>query len=248
MAKKQKCPPPGAPDWMVTFSDMTTLLLCFFVLIIAFSEIKKEDEFQAVVEEVKKAFGMKGGGGRLPTDDDPELTLIQRLEALNLQRQKMEHESNTDDPGVEGRERETQVIRPGMLIVLGGPIYFEHGSKNLTPEAKKQLAFIADQTRGNNNLIEIQGHCAAMEKSNLPPQYKNLWQLSYERASTVLEYLTSDEIGLKPNRFRVVSNADREPVVSRVYTADEQKQNRRVIVSVSESIVRDYTKPIALGN
>ncbi|MEM1097808.1 MAG: flagellar motor protein MotB, partial [Planctomycetota bacterium] len=34
MAKKQKCPPAGAPEWMTTYGDMMTLLLCFFVLIV----------------------------------------------------------------------------------------------------------------------------------------------------------------------------------------------------------------------
>ena len=231
---------------MVTFSDMTTLLLCFFVLIIAFSEIKKEDEFRAVVEEVKKAFGMKGGGGRLPTDDDPELTLIQRLEALNLQKQKMVHESNSDDPGVKSKEKETQVIRPGMLIVLGGPIYFEHGSDTLTFEAKKQLAFIAKQTQGNNNLIEIHGHCASMEAKDLPVRFSNLWDLSYARTNRVFEYLTGDKVGLNPNRFRLISNSDREPVVRRLLGVEDQTPNRRVVVRVSESIVRDFTEPIAL--
>ena len=232
---------------MVTFSDMTTLLLCFFVLIIAFSEIKKEDEFQAVVEEVKKAFGMKGGGGRLPTNDDPELTLIQRLEALNLQRQKNDHESNTDDPGIDGTERETQIIRPGMLIVLGGPIYFEDGSSELSLQARQQLEYIASQTRGNNNLIEIHGHCSSMEERELSPQFANLWDLSYARANAVFEYLTNEKVALNPNRFRLVSNSDREPVVRRQYTSEQLAPNRRVVVRVSESIVRDYTQPIALG-
>ena len=54
MAKKQKCPPAGAPDWMVTFSDMTTLLLCFFVLIIAFSEIKKKTSSKPSSRKLKK--------------------------------------------------------------------------------------------------------------------------------------------------------------------------------------------------
>ena len=160
----------------------------------------------------------------------------------------MEHESNNEDPGIDGKERETTVIRPGMLIVLGGPITFEHGSANLTQKAKDQLDFIASQTRGNNNLIEIAGHAASMESRDLPPQFTNLWDLSYSRANAVLDYLTSDKVALNPNRFRLISNADREPVVRRLYSSDQQAPNRRVIVRVSESIVRDYTQPIALGN
>ena len=49
MAKK-KCPecPKGAPMWMTTFSDMTTLLLTFFVLLLSmanFDKVKMEQSF-----------------------------------------------------------------------------------------------------------------------------------------------------------------------------------------------------------
>ncbi len=228
---------------MVTYGDMVTLLLCFFVLIVAFSEVKKEDEFQAVVEEIKKAFGMKGGGGRLPTDDDPELTLIQRLEALNLQKQREPNESNTDDPGMEGKEQETQIIRPGLLMVLGGPIYFEQGSAELSSQAREQLKTIADLTRGNNNLVEVRGHASSMEADDLSGRYEDLWDLSSARAKVVMQYLTSDEVGLNGNRFRITGNADREPVVQRKYSAEEKAPNRRVEVVVSENVVRDFTEP-----
>ena len=63
MAKKCKCAPPGAPAWVMTYGDMMTLLLTFFIMLVALSEIKKEDQFRAIVKAVKKAFGMKGGGG-----------------------------------------------------------------------------------------------------------------------------------------------------------------------------------------
>ena len=230
---------------MVTFSDMTTLLLCFFVLIIAFSEIKKEDEFRAVVEEVKKAFGMKGGGGRLPTDDDPELTFIQRLEALNLQMQKMDNESNAQDPGMEGQEQETTVIRPGQLMALGGPIVFDRGSATLTPLAKKQLAKISEKIKGYNHLIEVRGHASSMEADDMGGRYTDLWDLSGARAKAVFDYLTSEEVGINSKRFRLIQNADREPVVTRVYNVDEQSPNRRVVVYISENIVREFTESMA---
>ena len=84
MAVKCKCPPAGAPAWVLTFGDMMSLLLTFFILLLSLSEIKKDDEFRAVVKEVKKAFGMHGGGGRVPSKSDPELTFIERINSLQL--------------------------------------------------------------------------------------------------------------------------------------------------------------------
>ena len=42
MAKKGRPPPPGVPEWVVTYGDLMSLLLCFFILLAAFSEIKQE--------------------------------------------------------------------------------------------------------------------------------------------------------------------------------------------------------------
>jgi chemotaxis protein MotB len=40
MADKEcKCPPPGLPPWMGTFADLMALLMCFFVLLLSFSEM-----------------------------------------------------------------------------------------------------------------------------------------------------------------------------------------------------------------
>jgi chemotaxis protein MotB len=249
MAKKCKCPPPGAPDWVMTYGDMMSLLLTFFILLAALSELKKEDEFQAIVEQVKKSFGMQGGGGRVAAPDDPKLTLMKRLESVQFLQQRHRQQSNADDPGIEGRQREVTKVREGMKFVVGGRITFEPGSAELTEYAKRQLDAVASQMRGLNNKLELRGHAAAMELvDNDQAKFRNLWDLSYARARSVMEYLTSPELGIRAERVRLIANADREPLEKRVYTADEQEPNRRVEVLVSESLVKDFTTPEGMSS
>lgn len=59
MAEKCKCPKPeaGAPAWMVTFADLMSLLVCFFVLIVSFS-IQDKQKLQVVAGSLKEAFGV----------------------------------------------------------------------------------------------------------------------------------------------------------------------------------------------
>ena len=47
----------GAPAWIITFADMMALLLCFFILLQMFSELKRDREYQRVANAVKTAFG-----------------------------------------------------------------------------------------------------------------------------------------------------------------------------------------------
>lgn len=246
--KKKKKQSAGVPEWVMTYGDMMSLLLVFFVLIVSMSKIKEEERLQAFIEEIKSSFGAKGGGGKMPTNDDPTLSLIKRLDELQLQQQKQKNRSNTTDPGMEGREDNVTMVREGMKFAIGGRITFEPGSADLSEQAMDQLRSVIDKhrIRGTNNIIELRGHAATLELGpNDREVYPDLWALSHARARAVLAFLTSDAIGLKPERFRLVANADREPLIQRVYAASDQEPNRRVEVLVSEALVKAFTEPEA---
>ena len=79
MAKKEKkciCPPPGAPGWMTTFADLMSLLMCFFVLLLSFSEIDVL-KFKELSGSLKYAFGVQH---QIEVLDIPKGTSIIALE------------------------------------------------------------------------------------------------------------------------------------------------------------------------
>ena len=57
MARKQKAPS-GLPEWLVTFADLMSILVCFFVLLISFS-IQDKHKLQVVAGSMREAFGIK---------------------------------------------------------------------------------------------------------------------------------------------------------------------------------------------
>ena len=91
MAKKCKCPPEGAPAWVVTYGDMMSLLLTFFSLLVALSEIKTEQKWRAIVDEVHRAFGRDSGGGKEATRfiDMPLTTQLAMLEVRQHRRKRI---------------------------------------------------------------------------------------------------------------------------------------------------------------
>ncbi len=74
--EKPKCPPPGLPGWMGTFSDLMTLLMCFFVLLLSFSEMDVL-KFKQIAGSMKFAFGVQN---RLEVKDIPKGTSIIAME------------------------------------------------------------------------------------------------------------------------------------------------------------------------
>ncbi|NTS77663.1 flagellar motor protein MotB [Catenovulum sp. SM1970] len=67
-----KCPPPGLPAWMGTFADLMSLLMCFFVLLLAFSEMDVL-KFKQIAGSMKFAFGVQN---KLEVKDIPKGTSV----------------------------------------------------------------------------------------------------------------------------------------------------------------------------
>ena len=68
----------------------------------------------------------------MPSKDDPELTFIERIKALQLISQKQPRKSNADDPGIKGRETQVTKVRDAEPQAKGGKTTFEPGSADLT--------------------------------------------------------------------------------------------------------------------
>lgn len=138
-----KCPPPGAPMWMTTFSDLMSLLMCFFVLLLSFSEMDVL-KFKQIAGSMKFAFGVQN---RLEVKDIPKGTSIIAQEfrpgrpeptpidvimqqTIDITQQTLEfHEGESDRAG--GTQRDA-----GKLT--GGQSPETSTKKNQNTEADKQ--------------------------------------------------------------------------------------------------------------
>ncbi|WP_144391905.1 flagellar motor protein MotB [Pleionea sediminis] len=67
-----KCPPPGLPQYMGTFADLMALLMCFFVLLLAFSEMDVL-KFKQIAGSMKYAFGVQN---KVEVKDIPKGTSV----------------------------------------------------------------------------------------------------------------------------------------------------------------------------
>lgn len=238
MSKKRKCEcPAGIPEWIVTYGDMMSLLLTFFILLAAFSELKREHEYQKVITAVKEAFGYAGGVGVMPTRDPPLRSMIQSLEEMARKQLNQSAASQASVEGPEGKTVKVSRVQDGLMFTIGGNLGFEPGSAVLGPNARQPLLEVAKLLRGRKNKIEIRGHAAT---KSLPPgsPHRDLWDLGYARAKAVKDLLVV-EGGLQDVVMVVESRADTEPVAPRTYSPESQAENRRVEIIMTEAIVDD---------
>ncbi len=220
---KQECPA-GVPDWVLTYGDMMSLLLCFFIMLYAISTLEVV-KAQAVSDSIREALG-----GRKTGSNFPSRSMNSRSRLLNIT------QGGKPIVAPQGEHDRVMNIRDNAEQVRGGVIPFEFDSDELTDAAKASLETVAGQLRGAPYKIEIRGHASVTEKS-IYPRY---WDLGYTRAMAVKDHLVS--LGIPDKYFRVASTGPYEPIGSSSISPDADPRAASSVVEVMQLLdtVRAY--------
>lgn len=229
----------GIPDWVLTFGDMMSLLLCFFILLFAMSEQKQENRI-AIIESIVRQFG-----------DDQAIANFTASQLLN---RHVEDPGQTSDPvrqlnpsqrkkadsggrSVPGSQRRVQTIRDGNRLTVGGPVLFEEGKATLVEQAREDLLAIADSVRGKTHILEVRGFQPLKGLPSGSP-YSDSVDLAYARTRAVVDFMV-EQGGLRRNRIRMALAAPMEG--ARIPTLDNgEPMDERVDIIALESYGKDY--------
>lgn len=234
--KRNKAGPSGAPDWMVTYGDMMSLLLCFFVIIVSMSEVKKDERFKQVMESIRSAFGASGEIHTVFTDILEPNALLKKLQTIVIPRDP--EKGDADDPGLKGKVFRVTDVREGIEVQIGGRVTFERFSAALKPDGEFLIAQVAAKITGHNTIIKVTGH-ATREPLPKDSSWPDAWSLSYARARAVADALI--ENGIRPQRLRLIAAGDTAPLVREAYDEETMSVNRRVELVVTEATIDDYS-------
>ncbi|MFW5489308.1 MAG: OmpA/MotB family protein [Desulfovibrio sp.] len=214
--------------WALTLADMMTLLLCFFVLILAISEVDKH-KYSTVAQSLSDAMGGKAEQQAPPTASSLTMSVAPARNLFEVQLE-LARELKLDSDTVR------LTMRPdAVAIELKGAVFFLSGSAELTPRALSVMRKIAAplvQNAGEYDYI-VEGHTddVPMHSARFPSN----WELSSARASAVARRLIDD--GLPKNKVKVMGLADTRPVVPNLTSSGEpipenRSRNRRVVILV----------------
>ncbi len=235
--RKKRQAPAGAPAWMVTYGDMMTLLLCFFVLLAALANFDDRDKmFMAAIESIRQAFGNQSQTGYFSDDVIDFKSFLIQFETIIIKNEN-KNLGHADDPGVDGRFYRVKQIRDGIQLVVGGPIAFARFSAEIEPDMDGLLEKLATELRGKRNKIEIRGH-AAYEPLPLDSPHADPLDLSYARARNTRDRLV--ELGVPRRAIRVEAAGPYEPVLDQTYDDGRRAANRRVEIILTQARIDDY--------
>lgn len=227
---KKEEPPKGAPAYMTTWGDMCTLLLCFFVMLLAMSTIDPA-KFNVAASSFQNAFSgvLEAFPSVLITQEvlTPRLGGNEQNKRLAIdaaRRIKKAVKSENLDEAIKVKVTET-----GIAIKVADPIGFDVGEADIKPEllgTLRQIAEVIGRVEGTQ--IRVEGHT-----DNVPihtGKFPSNWELSAARALNVVKFLAEDG-GIDPTRLSAIGYGEYRPLVPNTSKANQMK-NRRIEIYV----------------
>ena len=229
MARRKKSGGGGSEDpaWLVTFSDLMTLLLTFFVLLLSMASMDTTVLTRISAQMRSLAHMPLSGPGRTPERIEMIVKMLKdpanilqkkdRLKDLLFPRDVLPAELSYNDVA----NNITILQHPeGVVIVLTEGLLFGPGSAALDSTGKKLLDVLTPVMHAVNADANISGHTGPGQGDGT-----DLYRLSFLRGSTVLEHFLQNQ--LKPDRFSVSGYGPDKPMLPND-SEQNRRQNRRV--------------------
>lgn len=225
----------AAPQWMVTYSDLVTQLLAFFVLLFSISVIDVQ-RFQSLISAFRASVGILDMGrsfeqktlvGSPPVAIAPTPVPAGNRLTMQLQQVMQELAAQLEAGGLPSSVELVPEER-GLVVRLAERVLFDLGKADLRSDARQVLDVLAGVLARVPNPVRVEGHT-----DNLPirtERFPSNWELSTARATTVVRYFV-EQHRLDPRRFAAVGYGEYHPLVPNTSDANRQK-NRRVEVVI----------------
>ena len=225
-ARKPKVVKENSERWVLTYSDLITLLLIFFILLYSMSTTDSR-KFEDLTGALRQAFnngefqlvtlgGTPGNNQQHSGTVQSDKKLAEKLKSDLAKIAKM--------VGLQQNTLTVGTARDGVLISISGNILFYPGGWALKPESALLLTEISKALKALPNDVRVEGNT----DSEIQPQMSN-WALSSLRAVAIVEFFSSN--GIKPSRLQAEGLGQFHPVASN-NTPEGRARNRHADIIV----------------
>lgn len=265
---------PGLPPWVMTFADLMTLLMCFFVLLLAYSEMDVA-KFKLLSGSMKDAFGVQTlieaktipkGTSVIAREFSPGIPAPTAMNVINqfttdsnrntldamarherLLQETEEHARRLREAlRVEIDNGSVSIETTGLKIIIHilENASFDSGYAAVRPEFLPVLAKIGSLIGRNSGTVTVSGHTDNVPIAN--ERFRSNWELSTSRAVSVAHQLLHTA-ELDDSRFVVTGHADTRPRAPNDSEANRAR-NRRVDISIVRGNELDTNHEISIDD
>ncbi|MTI86480.1 MAG: hypothetical protein FH748_00775 [Balneolaceae bacterium] len=227
----------NSETWLVTYSDLVTLLLVFFVLLYTLTPGVEDSTFNSFIQYFQKnsSFFKENAVSvqSVNNQEESEEYTEQKMERMKafidyLEEEKLESEVNI------------QFTSDGIKITLSDSLTFESGSSELLPKAKEVLQKVGTTIDKGILKVEVQGHTDNVPVASTSKHESN-WHLGAARAVSVVQHLQLNA-AIEPKRFKATSFGEYNPITENK-TPQGRRSNRRVEIYLRDRITPRRLNP-----
>lgn len=199
----------GSSDaWMLSFGDLVSLMLVFFVMMFAMSTLE-EDLFEAMVSALAQQFNPTAQARRSTPSVDLDISKVTSREAFNLDYLHALIDDKLAGDPILGDIRLHQ-LHDRLVVSLPSDPLFEPGRTRLKEKARDTVARIGSVIQVLGNRIDINSHTDPEPVSN--PAFPSNWEFTLARAIAIANELRRTgfaqdiyAFGLSDTRFAEIS-------------------------------------------
>ncbi len=218
---------PTAPFWMTTYSDMVTLLLTFFVLIVSMSEVEVKKFKEALSHFNGRTSVLAFESAAPPTRPNAEIRNL-----LKAREDRLDELADYLNEKNLRRKVNVSVSEMGIHVSIVDSIVFASGRAELLESAKDVLQTVSRLLTPTSKGVVVEGHTDDQPIQTL--QFPSNWELSGARAASVVRFFLRQDHALDPRYYKTVGYGEYRPVANNV-TASGRARNRRVEILFSHA-------------
>lgn len=231
MRKKEEEGHENNERWLLTYSDLITLLMIFFIVMYASSNISNQ-KYGQIAQSLGAVFGgskyvVGQGTGKVVGTGVGGNGSSTSNTSINLDQLKKEVDEYLKKNNL-GDSVATSMDETGLAVKLKDSILFNPGKADITPGSREKMIKLGQILSKTKSYIRVEGHTDNLPTHN--DQFNSNWQLSSVRAANVAELLISNT-GIDPSKVVAVGCGEYRPVASN-QTAEGRAKNRRVEIIV----------------
>jgi len=216
-----------APAWVVTFADLVTVVLAFFVLMLSFSATDTR-QYDRGSDSMAAAFADDLGG--VFDRVSPVRLGVPAARVLATEPEKMlARVTGSLLRKIESGLVRVETTEHAVVLRFDDLAFFSQGSERVTPSFRHVIDRVAALLGETEGAIAVQGHTDDVPIS--PQRFRSNWELSTARAVSVVHELLKNP-AIDPTRVVVEGHADATPLVPND-NPEHRAQNRRVEIHIS---------------
>ncbi|GAB4410451.1 MAG: flagellar motor protein MotS [Thermodesulfovibrionales bacterium] len=214
--EKSKASIDSDSNWLITMSDVMSLLLVFFIMFFFMTRAAEKD---------KRHHESGTSNMALPA------IVLKPIPANTAERIKGEMESVIKELDMED-DVSVHAIDKEIVITMKETVTFRPAEAEILKGSEPILEKIANIIdKYPSFVVEIDGHTDSIPINT--PRYSSNWELSVARAISVLKYFTNRH-NINPSKFYIKGNADQRPITTND-TPEQRSQNRRVEIRLKKA-------------